>query len=47
MAESASLAPIFAGVSYERLEGFDSSLWPVAADGTSTEHFIHREIRFS
>lgn len=36
MAESASLAPLFAGVSYERLEGFSSLLWPVQADGTDT-----------
>jgi formate dehydrogenase major subunit len=36
MAESASLAPLFAGVSYERLEGFNSLLWPVQADGTDT-----------
>lgn len=36
MAEAASLAPLFAGVSYERLEGWDSQIWPVAPDGTST-----------
>jgi formate dehydrogenase major subunit len=36
MAEAASLAPIFAGVSYERLEGWNSLLWPVAADGEDT-----------
>ncbi|KEO83781.1 formate dehydrogenase subunit alpha [Tumebacillus flagellatus] len=36
MDEVASLAPIFAGVSYERLEGFKSLLWPVTADGTDT-----------
>lgn len=36
MAEAASLAPIFAGVSYERLEGWHSLHWPVAADGTDT-----------
>jgi formate dehydrogenase major subunit len=34
MAEIASLTPIFAGVSYERLEGYKSLQWPVAADGT-------------
>ncbi|MCP3030594.1 formate dehydrogenase subunit alpha [Halobacillus sp. A1] len=34
MDEAASLAPLFAGVSYERLEGYDSLQWPVAADGT-------------
>ncbi len=32
--EIASLAPMFAGVTYERLEGFKSLQWPVAADGT-------------
>ncbi|WNS78204.1 formate dehydrogenase subunit alpha [Domibacillus sp. DTU_2020_1001157_1_SI_ALB_TIR_016] len=36
MDEAASLAPIFAGVNYERLEGFKSLVWPVAADGTDT-----------
>ena len=36
MAEVASLTPMFAGVSYERLEGFDSLQWPVHADGTDT-----------
>ncbi len=30
----ASLTPIMAGVSYERLEGYKSLHWPVAADGT-------------
>ncbi len=32
--EIAALTPIFAGVTYERLEGFRSLQWPVAADGT-------------
>jgi len=32
--EVASLTPIFAGVSYERLEGYKSLHWPVAEDGT-------------
>jgi formate dehydrogenase major subunit len=34
MAEIASLSPIYAGVSYERLEGYKTLQWPVAADGT-------------
>ena len=34
MAEMASLSPLYAGVSYERLEGFNSQQWPVAADGS-------------
>jgi formate dehydrogenase major subunit len=32
--EIAALTPMFAGVTYERLEGFKSLHWPVAADGT-------------
>ena len=31
--EIASLTPMFAGVTYERLEGYNSLQWPVAADG--------------
>ncbi len=34
MDEIASLTPMFAGVSYMRLEGYKSLQWPVAADGT-------------
>jgi formate dehydrogenase major subunit len=34
MAEIASLTPMFAGVTYERLEGYKTLQWPVAADGT-------------
>jgi formate dehydrogenase major subunit len=34
MDEVASLTPMFAGVSYKRLEGYQSLQWPVAADGT-------------
>src|SRR5258705_3090686 len=33
MDEIASLTPIFAGVNYQRLEGYKSLQWPVAADG--------------
>ncbi|SFU92881.1 formate dehydrogenase subunit alpha [Halomonas korlensis] len=36
MAECARIAPMFAGVTYERLEGWKSLQWPVAADGTDT-----------
>jgi len=36
MAEVARLTPLFAGVSYERLEGFKSQQWPVHADGTDS-----------
>ena len=33
--EIAALVPLFAGVTYERLEGYQSLQWPVGADGTS------------
>lgn len=33
MHEAAGLADMFAGVHYDRLEGFNSQQWPVAADG--------------
>jgi formate dehydrogenase major subunit len=36
MKEVAALTPIFAGVTYERLEGYNSLQWPVAEDGTDT-----------
>jgi formate dehydrogenase major subunit len=36
MVEVARLTPFFAGVTYERLEGFKSLQWPVAKDGTDT-----------
>jgi formate dehydrogenase major subunit len=34
MAEMASLTPLYAGVTYERLEGYNTLQWPVAEDGT-------------
>ncbi len=34
MDEVASLTPLFAGVTYERLEGYKSLQWPVARDGS-------------
>jgi formate dehydrogenase major subunit len=33
MDEAASLVPLFAGVNYERLEGYQSLQWPVTKDG--------------
>ncbi len=36
MAEVAKLTPLFAGVSYEKLEGYGSQQWPVHADGTDS-----------
>ena len=35
MAEAARLAPLFAGVTYDRLEGYQSLQWPVAEDGAN------------
>ena len=53
MAEAASLAPMFAGVTYERLEGWNSLCWPVNADGSDTPllytdkfHFPDGKARF-
>ena len=34
MDEIARLTPLYAGVNYERLEGYNSLQWPVAEDGT-------------
>jgi formate dehydrogenase major subunit len=34
MDEIAALTPMFAGVNYQRLEGYKSLQWPVAADGS-------------
>lgn len=36
MEEAASLAPLFAGVNYDRLEGYNSLQWPVTEDGTDS-----------
>jgi formate dehydrogenase major subunit len=46
MAEAASLTPLFAGVSYERLEGFKSQQWPVAADGTDSPLLFTEQFPF-
>jgi formate dehydrogenase major subunit len=46
MDEIASLTPLFAGVSYERLEGYKSLQWPVAADGTDQPLLYTRQIAF-
>jgi formate dehydrogenase major subunit len=43
MDEAAALTPMFAGVSYDRLEGYDSLQWPVAADGTDTPLLFEKE----
>lgn len=53
MDEVAGCTPEFAGASYDRLEGYDSLIWPVEADGTDTPllyteafHFPDGKARF-
>lgn len=46
MHEAASLAPLFAGVTYDRLAGWKSLQWPVAADGTGTPRLYETEFHF-
>ena len=41
--EIASLTPLFAGVTYERMEGYKSLQWPVAPDGTDQPLLYTRE----
>ncbi|HEK9100703.1 formate dehydrogenase subunit alpha [Bacillus cereus] len=47
MDEAASLATYFAGVSYKRLEGFNSQIWPVAKDGTDTPILFKERFAFA
>jgi formate dehydrogenase major subunit len=44
--EIASLTPLFAGVSYERLEGYKSLQRPVASDGTDEPLLYTKEFAF-
>jgi formate dehydrogenase major subunit len=44
--EIASLTPMFAGVTYERLEGYKSLQWPVAADGSDQPLLYTKEFFF-
>jgi formate dehydrogenase major subunit len=46
MDEVASLTPIMAGVSYERLEGYKSLHWPVAADGKDEPLLYTEKFKF-
>ena len=46
MDEVARLTPMFAGVSYERLEGYKSLQWPVHADGTDTPLLFKEKFPF-
>jgi formate dehydrogenase major subunit len=44
--EIAALTPIFAGVAYERLEGFKSLHWPVAPDGSDQPLLYTKQFAF-
>jgi len=46
MAEAAGIAEIFAGVSYERLVGWQSQIWPVLPDGESTPLLYTEKFKF-
>jgi len=44
--EIAPLTPLFAGVTYERLEGYKTLQWPVAADGSDQPLLYTKEFAF-
>jgi formate dehydrogenase major subunit len=44
--EIASLTPLMAGVTYERLEGYKTLQWPVAADGSDQPLLYTRTFNF-
>jgi len=46
MDEIAFLTPMFAGVNYQRLEGYKSLQWPIAADGTDEPLLYTQEFAF-
>jgi len=46
MSEMASVTPMLAGVNYERLEGYKSLQWPVAADGSDQPLLYTKEFHF-
>jgi formate dehydrogenase major subunit len=46
MSEMASVTPMIAGVNYERLEGYKSLQWPVAADGSDQPLLYTKEFNF-
>jgi len=46
MDEAAGVAEYFAGVSYERLEGFKSLVWPVKKDGKDTPLLYEQRFEF-
>src|SRR6266436_2238410 len=44
--EIAPLTPLMAGVTYERLEGYKTLQWPVAADGSDQPLLYTKEFQF-
>src|SRR5881397_1057987 len=44
--EIASLTPLFAGVTYDRLEGYKSLQWPVAPDGSDQPLLYTKQFNF-
>ena len=46
MDEVARLTPLFAGVTYDRLDGYKSLQWPVAADGTDSPLLFKEKFPF-
>ncbi|WP_254062496.1 formate dehydrogenase subunit alpha [Acidobacterium sp. S8] len=46
MHEAASLAPMFAGVTYDRLAGYKTLQWPVAVDGTDEPLLYTKNFKF-
>jgi formate dehydrogenase major subunit len=46
MAEIASLSPLFAGLTYERLEGYKSLQWPMRPDGTDEPPLFTEKFNF-
>ena len=44
--EIAALTPMFAGVTYERLEGYKTLQWPVAADGSDQPLLYTKQFAF-
>jgi formate dehydrogenase major subunit len=46
MDEIAALTPLFAGVNYDRLKGYESLQWPVAPDGTDQPLLYTKQFAF-
>ncbi|MBM7644660.1 formate dehydrogenase major subunit [Scopulibacillus daqui] len=46
MDEAAELTPMFSGVRYDRLEGYNSLQWPVAKDGTDSPLLYEKSFPF-